>query len=473
MHTGTRKVALLIGSALLASLIFLTIKGLRRDPFAGEPRNAPVVIFIVMDTLRADRTSLCGYTHPTTPNLEELVQAGASYACDSHSPSTWTLPSHASFFTGVDLDVHQSGSGGGPEPMTWGDVTPLGPQLPTLAEEMSARGYQTLLLSGNPVVAERLGLTRGFDHVAIGRRYPMLHDHKLAERLKGLMRVAQLDRSRPLFVFINIADAHSPWTEIPEGADFLPPRSTMTAEPGRHRFESGEMTDDEAALYLAHVSDVYDYAIWRADRSLGLVLDVLESRGWLDQSYRLVITSDHGEYLGEHQMVEHGREYFYEPVTRVPLLYFSTEGELNVANDVPSIVAHSLTRDGVLPDPLPPSMATVFREPTTPTDSVPPCSFSRAALWKGRNKLVADRGRVVRFDLVADSDELEPLPADDDAVAPMLLEHCRALDQAYASRPAIDPELGAAVTAQLKALGYLREDDDPPSGEAAEAPTAR
>ncbi len=467
--TGTRKLLLLVGLALLASIMLAMMKISRWGPFAGERRNAPVVLFVVMDTVRADRTSLCGYKHPTTPNLEELVDAGASYVCNSHSPSSWTLPSHASFFTGVGLDKHAAGVGGRSQSMRWGGVTPLGPQLPTLAEEMSARGYQTLFLSGNPVVAERIGLTRGFDHVAIGRTYRMMRDHRLAERLKGLMRVEPLDPSRPLFAFINIADAHSPWGAVPEGVAFLPPRSELEVNPGRRRFESGEMRGEEAERWLAHLSDVYDYSILRADRSLGLILDVFRSKGWLDQSYRLVITSDHGEYLGEHQMIEHGREYLYEPVTRVPLLYFSTEGELVLPNEVPSIVVHSLLRDGVLPDPLPPSFASAFRSKGAPANAGPPCSSGLAALWNGGTKLVADRGRVMRFDLGADPEEVEPLQADDDLEAPLLLEHCRALDEAYASRPTIDPGLDAALKAQLKALGYL-QDGEPSAVEPANAP---
>jgi hypothetical protein len=439
-----------VGLLVLGSLAFIAIELLQSS---ATRRSAPVVIFVVIDTVRADHTSLCGYRHPTTPVLQELVEDGASYACFSHAPSTWTLPSHASFFTGVALDGHQAGDGGGPQAMKWGTVTPLGPGLPTLAEEMSARGYQTLLLSGNPVVAERLGLTRGFDHVAIGRTYPMFHDHRLADRLKGLLRVARLDPSRPLFAFVNIADAHSPWTAIPETARFLPPRSGMAIQPGRDRYESEEMTAEESAQYLSHLSDVYDYAVWRADRSLGLILDVFESKGWLDGEYRLVITSDHGEYLGEHQMVEHGREFFYEPVTRVPFVYYSTAGELEVPNDVASIVAHSLVRNAALPEPLPPGFASEFRKPQAPGEANPPCTAARAALWEDGTKLVADAGRVKRFDLASDPGEEEPLPADEHPLAPKLLQHCRALDEAYQSRP--DVELDPAMLEQLRALGYV------------------
>lgn len=446
----------MFGIVALALSVLVSVKLLR------SASRQPNVIFVVMDTLRADRASLCGYQLPTTPTLEDLAQRGASYACNSHSPSTWTLPSHATFFTGLGLEDHQCGSGGNTKGMTWGRVTPLGTHWPTLAEEMEARGYQTLLLSGNPVVGERLGLTRGFGHSVVARSFPEMHDYRLADRLKLILQYLALDPDRPLFAFINIADPHAPWVEIPEGQGFLPARPALMIDPERGLFESGAMGDEEAEAWLSHVSDVYDYSVLRADRSLALVLEAFEDAGWLDGNYRLIITSDHGEYLGEHRMVEHGRPYFYEPVTRVPLLYFSTEGELKLPDDVPSIVVHSLARDGVLPEPLPRALASAFQDRAASTSPTSPCSFSSAALWLGASKLVARQGKVLRFDLSSDPGEEHPIPADDHPAAEELLEQCRALDRAHAARPAPDTELSEELRAQLKALGYLR-DDEPPS----------
>lgn len=442
---------------------WLAMEVLRGSSSGDDASAAPAVIFVVLDTVRADRASLCGYEHPTTPTLQRLVELGASYACDSHSPSTWTLPSHATFFTGLDPDQHQAGAGGGSQGMSWGSVTPLGARWPTLAEEMSVRGYQTLLLSGNPVVTERMGLTRGFDHAVAARAYPEMHDQRLAARLRQMLQDPALEPSKPLFAFINIADSHSPWTAVPESLGFLPPRTGMAAEPGKTRYESGAMRDKEADAWLTHLSDVYDYSVLRADRSLANVLETLRAEGWLDDGYRLVITSDHGEYLGEHQLVEHGRPYFYEPVTRVPLLYFSTERELELPAGVPSSVAHALARDGSLPNPLPRSVASVFRSGSQPAKVTPPCSFSRAAVWVGGSKLVAALGEVQRFDLASDPAEEEPIPAADHPAAAELREYCRALDRAYASRPVADAALSAAQTAQLKALGYISDDKDPTS----------
>ena len=90
-----------------------------------------------------------------------------------------------------------------------------------------------------------------------------------------------------------------------------------------------------------------------------------------------------------------------------------------------------------------------------------PCSSSSAALWLGESKLVANRGEVLRFDLRADPGEKQPLPAGDHPAAAELLEYCRALDRAHASRPVPDAVLSEELSAQLKALGYLREDDEP------------
>ena len=422
-----------------------------------KKRAAPTVLFVVMDTVRADRTSLCGYARPTTPTLERLVELGASYACQAHAPSTWTLPSHASFLTGRDLVEHHAG-GGGPQQLNWGSVTPLGDHLPTLAEEMSARGYQTLLLSGNPVVEERMGLTRGFDHALSAEDFSEMHDCRLAAHLEHQLRKKRLDPDKPLFAFINIADPHSPWTAIPEGVSFLPPREGLVAEPSGKRFETGNMDDEEAAEFLSHLSDVYDFALFRADRSLALVLDALLAGGWLDRGYRMVITSDHGEYLGEHQMVEHGRPHFYEPVTRVPLLYLSSANSLELPGDVPAIVAHSLARHAALPRPLPPRRASTFRSRSSGSNEGPPCSHATAATWIGAKKLSAERGEVRRFDLIADPDELHPTPATDEPFSEALLEYCKQLDRAYVSRAAVDAEVSAELRAQLQSLGYLHDE---------------
>ena len=145
-------------------------------PDAGTPdvpKRPPHVVLVVLDMLRADRLSLCGATRPTTPNLSRLRdEGGAATSCRAYAPGTWTLPSHASFFTGEEVPVHGADSLLDPTDKEsvslWGDhVRPLGQGLPTLAERLGTAGYRTVLVSGNPIVSKwaATGLTRGFDTV--------------------------------------------------------------------------------------------------------------------------------------------------------------------------------------------------------------------------------------------------------------------------------------------------------------------
>src|SRR5512138_3439180 len=93
--------AVTLGVLLLAAAATIARKHLPRRP------ARPNVVFVVLDTVRADHASLCGYERPTTPNLEQLAKLGATFSCDAYAPGSWTLPSHASFFTGVDVATHR------------------------------------------------------------------------------------------------------------------------------------------------------------------------------------------------------------------------------------------------------------------------------------------------------------------------------------------------------------------------------
>ncbi len=126
----SKSVGALLVLMLLAGAVF-GARPLQRLRVKLAQKSGETIIFIVVDTLRADRTSLCGYALPTTPTLERLAANGASFTCDAHTPASWTLPSHASFFTGRDVSEHGAGSGGGPASLPWGGVTPLGEEFET------------------------------------------------------------------------------------------------------------------------------------------------------------------------------------------------------------------------------------------------------------------------------------------------------------------------------------------------------
>ena len=156
-------------AALLVAAIgwLLTTPALRR---LISPRTAPTRILVILDTVRWDYTSLCGFDKPTTPTLDLLASLpNAQYTCRAYTPGAWTLPTHASFFTGLPVLEHGAHFVPGhlletPKLAARG----LPEHIPTLAETLRDQGYQTVAISGNPVVGPESGLDRGFEIMRTG-----------------------------------------------------------------------------------------------------------------------------------------------------------------------------------------------------------------------------------------------------------------------------------------------------------------
>jgi arylsulfatase A-like enzyme len=319
------------------------------------PDGAPNVLLIVLDTVRADRLSVYGYGRPTTPTLERLAKRGIRFD-EARSAAAWTLPSHASFFTG--RWPHELG-------VVW--KAPLRTRYPMLAEYLGSRGYETAgFVANTSYCSYDAGLHRGFAHyqdypvdlahlrpfrtailgefawnaatwLAISsqmdRHSPVLRwllapDRKDAgaindEFLGWLSH--RSDRERPYFAFLNYYDAHAP---------YLPPEGT------RFRFGPGPQTlvdffilverwreIDKLRLtqkYIDLILDSYENCLAYLDWRLGRLFAELQQRGELKRTI-VIVTADHGEELGDHDLFEHGQS-LYRPETRVPLLFMLPSG---------------------------------------------------------------------------------------------------------------------------------------------------
>ena len=432
-----------------------------QPPPADRP---PHVVFVVLDMLRADHLSLCGYERPTTPNLIRLARRPrAASTCRAYTPGTWTLPSHASFFTGEEVPVHGADSLGDPEGKQsvslWGDpVRPLAAGLPTLAERFGERGYRTVMVSGNPIVSRwaETGLDRGFDVVEESRQFGDLYGPDLVAALERALDRAGDDE--PLFLFVNVCDAHHPWHAVPEGVEWSVPRPPLDNRPRfpenpYPRFLRGQMSDEEQAAFLAHARDSYDHAVWRADRTFGEVLRILKRRGLGDRDHRLVVTSDHGEFLGEHDLLSHAI-FVYEPDTRVPLVYLSSNGKrpARCPEPVSAIASHDLALHGRLAERARPVRAVGYPDALMSELFGERLKATTAAWWTGQEKLFWLNGDYSRFDLDEDPDELRPgpLPADHPLRAKFeaFVEQIRAT-AGRSTEPT--PEMIEA----LRALGYV------------------
>jgi len=280
----------------------------------GPHARQPNLVLIILDTVRRDRVQPCGYDKPTTPNLVLLGTQSTTF-CRTVTPGSWTAPVHASMLTGLLPSEH--GLDYLPVKPTrsekWADIAKMNPDVETLPEILSEHGYQTALVSANPVVNPTLGLARGFDFVNVNPG-GWTEGRALVSPSMGAV-LDRLDPDRPLFLTLNIWIAHNPYESVPEEAGWTPPTPLIDlfAAPNKDKSSSifarylrNDYDPAEEATLLANIASGYDWGVHLADRDLGRALDLLTERGLLAADTTIVVTSDHGELLGEHRMLDHG-----------------------------------------------------------------------------------------------------------------------------------------------------------------------
>lgn len=419
----------------------------------GEPK---VVLFVVMDTVRADHTSLCGYSRPTTPRLAAMARAGAAFSCDMYAPAPWTLPSHATFFTGKSVTEHATMFVGDSDVAINKTITarPLDQTFETLAEIYKARGYQTVAISANSIINDASGLLQGFEHRDVS-------NNGLSMRMRGLgntmrTRLEALDKDQPLFLFVNIYDAHDPYPQVPADLSWVDaqPRTVIDAyshdpENPYYAFIKGIMPDEERPQFLKRLTNGYDFGVYTADTNLSVLMTILLRDEWLTDGYRMLVTSDHGEFLGEHDKLRHCG-FVYEPVVRVPLVYFDTTKRRQPKLPKPLSGQHvfHLLRDGKLPDKI--EIPHTVSE-KNPEDII--VGQIAGAIWQGNDKAVCVEGEKALYDLRTDPGETRQSPIDGHILEPELDKLCKAIDKLHTLEP---PEVSEELTEALKAMGYVQ-----------------
>lgn len=315
------------------------------------PSNGPNVLLITLDALRADHVSAYGYQRPTTPNLDQLAQRGVLFE-DAFANSSWTLPAHASLFTGRLPHEHKA---------DWSNS--LDGTYPTLAETFAARGYLTAAFAANPAyVVPETGLARGFDHFQIyGNSLPdaanrTVYGRKLAldllprvgyYDLPGRKSAAQVNdeffnwlnqnEGRPFFAFLNYFDVHDPYlTSMPYAhkfSDQVADGSVINYQFQSHAFRRKPViTPQESQMEI----DAYDGALAYLDSQMGALFSELARRG-LDKNTLIVVTADHGEAFGNHDLYGHGNSLYLEAL-RVPLIFY-WQGEIPSGRQVERIAS--------------------------------------------------------------------------------------------------------------------------------------
>lgn len=299
----------------------LVTGALGRAPRIWKPAQTPDIVVIVLDTTRLDRLGIYGYDKDTSPHLDKWAAKARVYD-QVRADGPWSLPSHASLFTGKWPIAH--GAHGVPLSVEQ-QAAPLRKGSPTVARALRQAGYRTVGIAANKAFLDSSwGLDQGFDAWLCGQ-LPNGSDGTVDPTADRIDRMAETALAQPrdgsLFLFLNFMDPHTPW-HVRNGYVKDPTKIRKNSLPGGTAFQRATdrlMMDKEASPeVLASWSEAYDSEIRFMDEHLGALLDALPGLGIDDEDY-VFIVSDHGEYLGEHHLVQHSRDV-YDTVDRVPLL---------------------------------------------------------------------------------------------------------------------------------------------------------
>lgn len=335
--------ALLLAVALACGLLLPWRAG-EADRPAADP-NRPNLLLIIWDTTRRISLSPFGYERATTPALSELAESSRLFS-EARSVTHFTFTSHVSMLTGSYPSDH------GVRLLAM-DFDP-GHSAPSIARLLREAGYRTGAFLGTGVLSGRQGLPDGFDvyddrvdpELCDSHAWALLHDlqallsgwipalrnngqpHWLQdyerpadEVFESALEFIERDDPRPWFAFVNLFDAHWPYVPDAEArqrwvAPYDGPIDGYLFRSDRYPARYRPNSRDNA-----HLRELYDAEIWRLDQRTGEFL----ARVDLDRRrVGLVLTSDHGEALGEHG--HYGHEGVLEPEISVPFLVRAPAG---------------------------------------------------------------------------------------------------------------------------------------------------
>jgi len=291
-------------------------------PWTGCGRSPrPNVLLIVLDTLRADRLSCYGYGRATSPFIDALAAEGAVFE-NTFSTCCWTLPSHASLFTGR----HPLQAGATSETLH------LPGENTTIAEALSASGYTTTAFVTNSWVSKERGFDQGFDEFfEMWRQENQPREKSPEQTLESVTvdkMISWLDEKAgadsPFFMFANLNGVHLPYQPREPFLSRFAGQGGYDVDRVRRAASItswwahlvGEFPLDETDYRI--MSDLYDGEIGFADALVGSVIRKLTEKGILDNTI-VIVLSDHGENLGEKGRIDHMMT-MYDTALHIPLI---------------------------------------------------------------------------------------------------------------------------------------------------------
>ena len=440
------------------------------------PTDAPNLLLVTVDTLRADELGCYGAEPSSTPRIDAFAKSAVVFH-DAQAPSSWTLPSFTSLMTSL-------------APTTHGNVlhdSRLDASYETLAERLLAAGWDTAAVLSHVFLGRPYGLDQGFVHYDDERVLELNESHRAIsspsvtdEALAFLRNHASSPDRRPWFLWLHYFDPHEEYrahegytvqaSESSEASE-----ASETSETSETSGASGAGGASDGASEHADARRLYRGEIAFTDHHVGRVLDELDALGLVDETV-VVFTADHGEEFGEHGGTSHAHTLHVE-LLRLPLLVRApgtAPGRVRATVRTLDVAPTILELLDLPPSPhhtgesLVPALRGVELEPRRAVAELEKVARKRmVSLVDGRWKLIVRRGdeeRVELYDRAADPGEQRDVAAEHpDEVrrlrAALSAELDAAADSARLYTRARNETLGVVEESELEKLGYLHGDD--------------
>lgn len=294
----------------------------------ADNKQRPNIILIVIDSLRADRLSCYGYNRNTSPNIDRVADSGLLFE-NAIASAPWTLPSHASLFTGLYPSEHGATD----------ETLYLNNHIITLAELLNESGFDTVAFAtDNGWLSKSTNLMKGFTKFygpnpnKASKLRMFLNKVKEAwnrDRFITIKNIEIVERylrkhgqtNKPFFLFLNLMDVHMPYCPVRKFLKLLNLNKVSPAELEylqKHFREYRTAPETLSSHQLNLLNSLYDASVATVDERLAQFFDILNNEIERENTV-LIITSDHGENLGEHGLLNHWLS-LYDTLLRVPLI---------------------------------------------------------------------------------------------------------------------------------------------------------
>ena len=451
------------------------------------------VLVVVVDSARADHLSCYGYARETTPFLDTVARDGIRFQ-NMIATAAGTLSSHAALFTGMHSVTHGA----------TGENRFLSSRHKLLPEYLKSVGYRTAAFCTNPWVSPETGFGRGLDAFFTQRHQTgltaraLLYGRRASDRLlrrrdAGARRTNEALKRwltaspQPFFAFVHYNETHLPFQPPPPYDRMFLPRGVSTARvrmvnQDGNKYLTAQVDMDEEDFTL--LTALYDGGLRYIDHRVHEIAELLRARDVWDRTL-LIVTADHGEYLGERGMIGH-RVGLHDAVLRVPLLLRCPRGVpqgfvveelaqttdilptilrlLEVPDETAELQGRALVDGGRATAGPPFTVSERFRpnlsvlQQRLPECDVRPLDVRTKAVRTRHEKFIwrSDEANEL-YDLAADPGEsknlIEGKPERADALRRQLFDWLAAAENFESEEAA--PALDDLMRRQLQSLGYL------------------